>query len=185
MTRCWRRWAASSRPAGRRDRTSAATMRANQLRLWFASMAYVLLAALRRIGPAGSQFADATCGTIRLKLLKIGALVRLTVRRRLPLPGGIPQRLRLARRGRSLMTQTAHRRHRLPAAALPRHRPRARNTPCADTSQHTNRCCPRSALPTHRLRIGEKSGLSLPSWNQPDGMCLLHHDHRCARFRSA
>jgi hypothetical protein len=63
------------------DRTSAATMRANQLRLWFASMAYVLMAALRRIGLADSQFADATCGTIRLKLLKIGALVRLSVRR--------------------------------------------------------------------------------------------------------
>jgi Transposase DDE domain group 1 len=63
------------------DRTSAATMRANQLRLWFTSMAYVLMAALRRIGLAGSQFDDATCGTIRLKLLKIGALVRLSVRR--------------------------------------------------------------------------------------------------------
>lgn len=63
------------------DRTSAATMRANQLRLWFASMAYVLMAALRRIGLAGGRFADATCGTIRLKLLKIGALVRLSVRR--------------------------------------------------------------------------------------------------------
>ena len=56
-------------------------MRANQLRLWFASMAYVLLCALRRIGLAHSQFADATCGTIRLKLLKIGALVRISVRR--------------------------------------------------------------------------------------------------------
>ena len=44
------------------DRTSAATMRANQLRLWFASMAYVLLCALRRIGLADTQFADATCG---------------------------------------------------------------------------------------------------------------------------
>jgi len=63
------------------DRTSAATMRANQLRLWFASMAYVLLCALRRIGLAHTQFADATCGTIRLKLLKLGALVRLSVRR--------------------------------------------------------------------------------------------------------
>ena len=63
------------------DRTSAATMRANQLRLWFASMAYVLIDALRRIGLAGGRFADATCGTIRLKLLKIGALVRLSVRR--------------------------------------------------------------------------------------------------------
>jgi hypothetical protein len=63
------------------DRTSAATMRANQLRLWFASMAYVLICALRRIGLADTQFAQATCGTIRLKLLKIGALVRTSVRR--------------------------------------------------------------------------------------------------------
>jgi hypothetical protein len=63
------------------DRTSAATMRANQLRLWFASMAYVLICALRRIGLAHTQFAQATCGTIRLKLLKIGALVRTSVRR--------------------------------------------------------------------------------------------------------
>jgi len=63
------------------DRTSAATMRANQLRLWFASMAYVLICALRRIGLADTQFAEATCGTIRLKLLKIGALVRISVRR--------------------------------------------------------------------------------------------------------
>jgi hypothetical protein len=56
-------------------------MRANQLRLWFAAMAYVLLSALRRIGLAHTQFAEATCGTIRLKLLKIGALVRISVRR--------------------------------------------------------------------------------------------------------
>jgi hypothetical protein len=63
------------------DRTSAATMRANQLRLWFASIAYVLLCALRRIALQQTQFAKATCGTIRLKLLKIGALVRTSVRR--------------------------------------------------------------------------------------------------------
>ncbi len=63
------------------DRTSTHTMRANQLRLWFASAAYVLLCALRRIGLKGGQFAKATCGTIRLKLLKIGALVRISVRR--------------------------------------------------------------------------------------------------------
>jgi Transposase DDE domain group 1 len=63
------------------DRTSAATMRANQLRLWFASFAYVLLEALRRIGLRHTQFAAATCGTIRLKLLKIGAQVRKSVRR--------------------------------------------------------------------------------------------------------
>ena len=63
------------------DRTSTATMRANQMRLWFASMAYVLLCALRRIGLQDTEYAKATCGTIRLKLLKIGALVRISVRR--------------------------------------------------------------------------------------------------------
>ncbi len=63
------------------DRTSAATMKANQLRLWFASMAYVLLAALRRSALAHTRLEKATCGTLRLKLLKIGAQVTLTVRR--------------------------------------------------------------------------------------------------------
>ena len=59
------------------DWTSAKTMRANQLRLWLASMAHVLLAALRRIGLAHTELAVATCGTIRLRLLKIGALVTI------------------------------------------------------------------------------------------------------------
>jgi hypothetical protein len=63
------------------DRTSTATMRANQLRLWFASMAYVLLCALRRIGLQHTRFAKASCGSIRLALLKIGALVTISVRR--------------------------------------------------------------------------------------------------------
>jgi hypothetical protein len=73
------------------DRTSAQTMRANQLRLWFASIAYVLLCALRRIGLAHTQFARACCGTIRLKLLKIGALVRTSVRRiKLAMPSAFP-----------------------------------------------------------------------------------------------
>jgi Transposase DDE domain group 1 len=63
------------------DRTSAATMGANQLRLWFASFAYLLLEALRRIGLRHTQFATATCATIRRKLLKIGAQVRRSVRR--------------------------------------------------------------------------------------------------------
>ena len=63
------------------DRTSTATMAANQLRLWFASMAYVLICALRRIGLADTQFASASCGTIRLKLLKVGARVLVSVRR--------------------------------------------------------------------------------------------------------
>ena len=63
------------------DRTSAATMQANQLRLWFASFAYVLMCAVRRIGLDGTDLARATCGTIRLKLLKIAALVTVSVRR--------------------------------------------------------------------------------------------------------
>jgi Transposase DDE domain group 1 len=63
------------------DRTSTATMMANQLRLWLASMAYVLMCGLRRLGLAHTQFAEATCGTIRLKLLKIGGLVTISVRR--------------------------------------------------------------------------------------------------------
>jgi len=73
------------------DRTSTATMPANQLRLWFASMAYVMLAALRRIALAHTQFARATSGTIRLKLLKIGALVTLSVRRvKIAMASGYP-----------------------------------------------------------------------------------------------
>ena len=73
------------------DRTSAATMRANQLRLWFAAMAYVLLTALRRIGLVHTQLAQATCGTIRLRLLKIGALVRTSCRRvKLAMASGFP-----------------------------------------------------------------------------------------------
>lgn len=63
------------------DRTSAADMRANQIRLYFSSMAYVLLSAMRRIGLVGTSLERAQCSTIRLKLLKIGALVRITVRK--------------------------------------------------------------------------------------------------------
>jgi hypothetical protein len=63
------------------DRTSAHTMRANQIRLFCSSIAYVLLEALRRLGLAGTELAEAQCQTIRLKLLKIGALVRVTVRK--------------------------------------------------------------------------------------------------------
>jgi Transposase DDE domain group 1 len=73
------------------DRTSTATMRANQLRLWLASMAYLLLCAVRRIGLHHTSFAKASCGTIRLKLLKIGALVRVSVRRiKIAMASGCP-----------------------------------------------------------------------------------------------
>jgi hypothetical protein len=63
------------------DRTSCQTMRANQMRLWLSSAAYVLLAALRQHGLKNTSLAKARCDTIRLKLLKIGAVVRVTVRR--------------------------------------------------------------------------------------------------------
>lgn len=63
------------------DRTSTGKMWANQLRLYFSSIAYVLLQTLRRTALAGTELATAQCGTIRLKLLKIGAQVRVTVRK--------------------------------------------------------------------------------------------------------
>ncbi len=73
------------------DRTSSATMRANQLRLWFSSLAYVFLNELRRVGLRATQMASATCQTIRLKLLKIGARVRYSIRRvSISLAGGYP-----------------------------------------------------------------------------------------------
>jgi hypothetical protein len=63
------------------DRTPTPTMRANQLRLWLSSLAYVLMCAVRRIGLVGTKLASATCGTIRLVLLKLGARVTISVRR--------------------------------------------------------------------------------------------------------
>ena len=63
------------------DRTSTRTMAANQLRLWFSSMAYVLVNSLRRLALQTTDLADATCGSIRRKLFKIGALVTVSVRR--------------------------------------------------------------------------------------------------------
>jgi hypothetical protein len=63
------------------DRTSTRTMAANQLRLWFASLAYVLVEGTRRLALPATDLADATCGTIRRKLFKIGAVVTVSVRR--------------------------------------------------------------------------------------------------------
>ena len=63
------------------DRTSAATMQANQLRLYFASFAYVLMHALRRLGTKGTRFARAQCTTLRLALLKIAVRIKVTARR--------------------------------------------------------------------------------------------------------
>ena len=87
------------------DRTSAATMRANQLRLWLASFAYVLMHGLRRIGLADTRFARATCGTIRTALLKIGAQVTLSVRRvRVAMASAFPWRAEFAAAHRQLRT---------------------------------------------------------------------------------
>jgi hypothetical protein len=73
------------------DRTSAATMRANQLRLWFSAVAYLLLHGLRQWALKGTEYATAQCGTMRLRLLKIGAQVRISVRRVLvSLASGFP-----------------------------------------------------------------------------------------------
>jgi Transposase DDE domain group 1 len=63
------------------DRTSAETLRANQVRLWFSSVAYLLLHELRQWALRATDLAKAHCGTIRTKLLKIGAQVRISVRR--------------------------------------------------------------------------------------------------------
>lgn len=62
------------------DRTSCHSLASNQLRLWFSSVAYILLNELRRLGLEGTELSQARCDTIRLKLLKIGAQVRVTVR---------------------------------------------------------------------------------------------------------
>lgn len=63
------------------DRTSTATMRGNQLRLWLASVAYVLVNELRRTGLRGTEMARAQAGTIRTRLLKIAGRITLSVRR--------------------------------------------------------------------------------------------------------
>ncbi len=73
------------------DRTSTGKMRANQLRLYFSSAAYMLMQALRHYGLRGTEMAAAQCNTIRLKLLKVGAQVKITVRKVwVSLAGGYP-----------------------------------------------------------------------------------------------
>jgi hypothetical protein len=73
------------------DRTSTAYLRSNQIRLYFSSAAYLLMQALRRLGLQGTEWAKAQCTTLRLKLLKIGALIRITVRKVwVSLAGGYP-----------------------------------------------------------------------------------------------
>jgi hypothetical protein len=90
------------------DRTSTGTMMANQLRLWFASMAYVLVDSLRRIALQATDLADATCGTIRRKLFKIGALVTISVRRiKLAMASGCPYKAAFATAYRALAADTS------------------------------------------------------------------------------
>ncbi|MGH7557884.1 MAG: IS1380 family transposase [Gemmatimonadota bacterium] len=73
------------------DRVSAETMRANQLRLYLSAMAYVLVCGLRRLGLKATELAAAQAETIRTKLFKIGALIRISVRRvRLSLAASYP-----------------------------------------------------------------------------------------------
>jgi hypothetical protein len=85
------------------DRLSSETFRANQLRLWLSSAAYVLMHALRRIGLAGTELSRACASTIRLRLLKIGAVVKVSVRRvRLAMSEGFPNQEEFAAAFRQL-----------------------------------------------------------------------------------
>jgi hypothetical protein len=73
------------------DRLSTDEMKGNQLRLYFSAVAYTLMEALRRLALKGTEWAQAQVDTIRLKLFKIGAIVRLSVRRvLLQLSSGYP-----------------------------------------------------------------------------------------------
>ena len=63
------------------DRVSSETMRGNQMRMYLSAMAYVLVSGLRRLGLKGTELAQAQVSTIRTKLLKIGAQIRVTVRK--------------------------------------------------------------------------------------------------------
>lgn len=63
------------------DRTSTAQMRSNQLRLYYSSIAYILISAFRRFALKGTRFENSQCGTIREKLFKLGARVVVSVRR--------------------------------------------------------------------------------------------------------
>jgi Transposase DDE domain group 1 len=90
------------------DRTSTATMKANQLRLWLASMAYVLVESLRRHALQATALADATCGTIRRKLFKIGALVTVSTRRiKFAMASGCPYKTVFAAAHRALAADTS------------------------------------------------------------------------------
>jgi hypothetical protein len=91
------------------DRPPTATMPANQWRLWFASMTYVLMGALRRIGLPNAALADATCGTLRAKFLKVSALVRISVPRvAVAMASGCPAAAVWASAARRLLDSRPH-----------------------------------------------------------------------------
>ena len=94
------------------DRTSSQTMRANQLRIYFSGFAYVLLSGIRRLAPEGADASRMRCDTLRLKLLKIAAQLRVTSRRIwITLPKSCPAALQIAKILATLRS-------------LPRYRPR-------------------------------------------------------------
>jgi hypothetical protein len=98
------------------DRVSAETMRANQYRLYLSVMAYILVNGLRRIGLQGTELASAQVSSIRLKLLKIGAQIRVTVRRVwISLASSFPLQSTFAR---STLTFVVDRTHRRPLSRL-------------------------------------------------------------------
>ena len=78
-------------------------MRANQLPLWLSSLAYVLMCAVRRIGLAGTELERATCATIRLVLLKLGACVTISVRREARVRVKLPKGRRVRTRRKAIM----------------------------------------------------------------------------------
>ena len=91
------------------DRTSTATLRANQLRLYLSSFAYLLMHGLRRLGLAGTRWARAQCGTIRTQLLKLAAAVRISARRVwLAFASGYPHQAAFAAVLRQLQDHPAH-----------------------------------------------------------------------------
>lgn len=137
-------------------------MRANQLRLWFYSIAYVLMCALRRIGLHDTDFAQATCGTIRLKLLKIGPLVRISVRRiKIAMASACPAS---QDRGRAAIRLAIATIARAPPAghAPPRRNPRGTNQLAHGEPQKTDHNAPLDATDLHGYSTPAiKRGLSL------------------------
>jgi hypothetical protein len=157
-------------------------MQANQLRLWFASMAYVLVESLRRRALQATELANATCGTIRRKLFKIGALVTVSVRRiKFAMASGCPYKAVFATAHRALAADTAerncaaaaswpkrplygatHRHARHDAHAV--HGPTA-DSPCASsvaTASRPRRSAPSPPLPARISADREKQSVRYP-----------------------